>query len=752
MIPGLTMKNSLFLCILLQLTFAPASMQAQTAAFTYQGQLLDRGQPANGNYDLRFTLADAASNGNYVAGPLSNAPVLVSDGLFAVTLDFGTSVFDGSARWLQIGVRTNGSVGPYTLLSPRQAITVTPYAAFANSATTATVAASLTPGAVITINGAGITNLNGGSIQAGTLSSNAFNAATSNNFARIGMAVTKINSVVNAEDFGAMHDGRQLVGNITSNSALVTLTRGSISASDQGSHVRVRFGLAANMDCVGTIATVTSSSSFTLSKVCSNTLLGSDITIAKTDDSPHLQAAVDNLAAGGGTIVCPPGIYWLGSPVYFDPVSEDAAWAPCVNIQGVNRGQFNVAGLWGADNTPLPGSLTVFWSGQEVGDGSALFSAPNWHNGGISFANILFRLPTDPNGIGVDGQNFASLITTLCAWDTGSFCEHDARIPRPTHASIAVRYPRNGNFGGGTSRLEGGVVCGGFDRGVIFSEHFNASGLAVLNCVNALSPNVSGQSVLTEVCIEGCLNPISGTNDSYGSSFIIQDLHVENNYSNWWGNGVAPVKLIEDPQNRLSGAIYMDTSITLYTNNGGVYVDVISYRQNAPSETDFRGDVKMGSTELPSSAQFSGTSEILCVTTNQHPTLWIKPASDAGGQSADIWLSPERTITASTVSLDINVPSSQDAIYFFAQKGGGGASTGVPFRFYPIRNGIGPLGYALSINTDGTLEVNDSIVSSAAASFTVNTCSPPNNPNTPVSWIMITNKANGAMFKMPLYQ
>ena len=180
------MKNRLFLSCLLQLLFVPAANSAQTEAFTYQGRLLASGQPANGSYDLRFTLADNATQGNYVAGPLTNAPVLVSNGLFTVTLDFGTSVFDGSSLWLEIEVRTNGSSGPYLPLSPRQAITLTPYAAFAHTASTAAVATGLLPGATITGDGAGITNLSLANIPALTVASATTNGLfTSNLFATL---------------------------------------------------------------------------------------------------------------------------------------------------------------------------------------------------------------------------------------------------------------------------------------------------------------------------------------------------------------------------------------------------------------------------------------------------------------------------------------------------------------------------------------------------------------------------------------
>jgi len=42
-----------------------------------------------------------------------------------VTLDFGSGVFTGNARWLEIAVRTNGASG-FVTLTPRQPLTPTP--------------------------------------------------------------------------------------------------------------------------------------------------------------------------------------------------------------------------------------------------------------------------------------------------------------------------------------------------------------------------------------------------------------------------------------------------------------------------------------------------------------------------------------------------------------------------------------------------------------------------------------------------
>src|ERR1700720_3294703 len=104
-----------------------STLFAQGTAFTYQGRLNDGGSPANGSYDLQFSLFNVSSGGNVVAGPVTNSPTVVSDGLFTVTLDFGAGIFNGTAYWLEIGVRSNG-VGSFGILSPRQELTPTPNA------------------------------------------------------------------------------------------------------------------------------------------------------------------------------------------------------------------------------------------------------------------------------------------------------------------------------------------------------------------------------------------------------------------------------------------------------------------------------------------------------------------------------------------------------------------------------------------------------------------------------------------------
>ena len=96
-------------------------------AFNFQGSLAQAGQAANGVYAFEFRLFDASVNGNQVGSPLAKS-VQVSQGLFAADLDFGASRWDGAAYFLQIGVRSPGGAGPYTILSPRQPLAAVPYA------------------------------------------------------------------------------------------------------------------------------------------------------------------------------------------------------------------------------------------------------------------------------------------------------------------------------------------------------------------------------------------------------------------------------------------------------------------------------------------------------------------------------------------------------------------------------------------------------------------------------------------------
>jgi hypothetical protein len=138
-----------YIGVVLGLTLAVSSRHAsaQGTAFTYQGQLLDGQNPANGVYNLEFLLYNVSTGGSAIAGPVTSSGISVSNGLFTVVLDFGTGIFNGTTHWLQIGVETNGG-GSFTLLSPRQQLTPAPYSVYSENAGVATEANSVANGIV----------------------------------------------------------------------------------------------------------------------------------------------------------------------------------------------------------------------------------------------------------------------------------------------------------------------------------------------------------------------------------------------------------------------------------------------------------------------------------------------------------------------------------------------------------------------------------------------------------------------------
>lgn len=110
------------------LTLACGTAMSQTTEFNYQGSLQNAGIPANGNYDMQFTVYDAPTGGNPQGSTMTKLNVAVTNGVFGVVLDIGSLAFRlNLGRFLEIAVRPAGG-GSYTNLTPRHQFTATPYA------------------------------------------------------------------------------------------------------------------------------------------------------------------------------------------------------------------------------------------------------------------------------------------------------------------------------------------------------------------------------------------------------------------------------------------------------------------------------------------------------------------------------------------------------------------------------------------------------------------------------------------------
>src|SRR5437879_3293210 len=115
--------------ILLMVIFVLCSTilsHAQTTAFTYQGKLVDSGNPANGQYDFQFKLFDTVTlgTGTQLGSTATVTNITVAAGIFTVQLDFGACMacFDGSARFLEIAAKKTTDA-TFTTLGPRQPFT-----------------------------------------------------------------------------------------------------------------------------------------------------------------------------------------------------------------------------------------------------------------------------------------------------------------------------------------------------------------------------------------------------------------------------------------------------------------------------------------------------------------------------------------------------------------------------------------------------------------------------------------------------
>lgn len=133
------MRIKAFLILAIGIIFVCSfGVQAQTTAFTYQGRLTDGVMAANGTYQMEFKLFDALAAGGQIGSTITNNTVSVVNGVFTVNLDFGSSPFTtGANRWLEISVRKAADSPGFTLLTPRQQITSSPYSLRTLSATSA---------------------------------------------------------------------------------------------------------------------------------------------------------------------------------------------------------------------------------------------------------------------------------------------------------------------------------------------------------------------------------------------------------------------------------------------------------------------------------------------------------------------------------------------------------------------------------------------------------------------------------------
>lgn len=142
---SLTAFFALLILFTTNAAFAQQSELAPSAppeTFTYQGKLNLSGLPVSGQYDFSFVFFDAVTGGTQIT-EFEALDQTVTNGIFTTLITTVGLYANLDPKWIEISVRPAAS-GPYTTLSPRQALTESPIAGKARSADVANSAVTAT--------------------------------------------------------------------------------------------------------------------------------------------------------------------------------------------------------------------------------------------------------------------------------------------------------------------------------------------------------------------------------------------------------------------------------------------------------------------------------------------------------------------------------------------------------------------------------------------------------------------------------
>lgn len=114
-------------CLLTVLFISQTPAQVIIMPYTIQGFLKDGNVPANGNYDISYTLYDTDTSTTIVGGN-NHLNVPVVNGVFSFE-ESGYASFHtpGRTLWIEFGFKPAYSQQPYTIVAPRQRLGAVPF-------------------------------------------------------------------------------------------------------------------------------------------------------------------------------------------------------------------------------------------------------------------------------------------------------------------------------------------------------------------------------------------------------------------------------------------------------------------------------------------------------------------------------------------------------------------------------------------------------------------------------------------------
>ena len=396
------------LAALIAIALAPC---AQAAPFVYQGTLSDRGQPANGRYDLQLQLYRSANGLDPIGAPITVPGVEVAQGQFKVEALLPGNL-GASDAYVSVGVRDAGAKAGYTTVAEREKV------ALATETIGACWSTSGDAGSDATVNFIGTTDLQPFVIKVANQRVGLFAPATDAtnvvlgwNGNTIGLG-SRASTIGGGGGVGLFENSSNLIGTGVEYGTIAggrknTVLDGSDNITIGGGDTNLAGGTGSTI--AGGASNVVRSFFSTVGGGVGNQALASNAAVP--GGTGNIAGGVSSFAAGTGARVRSPDNVGLG-PFSGDSNGDEGSfvWADYSNQSGFTStgpNQFLLRATGGVGiNTATMGAAATLNGGELIlrngGDNNADFVMLTAQNRG-------FRMTTVPNGTGASIFQIAEL-------------------------------------------------------------------------------------------------------------------------------------------------------------------------------------------------------------------------------------------------------------------------------------------------------------------------------------------------------
>lgn len=317
-------------------------------------------------------------------------------------------------------------------------------------------------------------------------------------------------SVYNIKNYGAKGDGRQVFDGVTNGTTTFTSATAAFTQADVGKIIRIPRGTSSTAAFVGTIASVSNSTTVLLNSAASATTTA-DTVVFGSDNTTALRATLDACNTGGGGVVFgPAGWYLFGGPLitsyYGTNPNSQIPW-PVTSFDSTTgtqnqffRRRFIFRGeATGLISLPVNGGAGAHPPGatiyETIIDGSTSGSVPatffgtkspdvgglNLNANEVSFEDLIIEVPTNSENRGpsIGGINaYYSAGTTIrnCAVVIDGLGQSSS-LPTNDVAGIVLN-----RRGGELANDCENVSIAGFPYGLITSDHALVKAVSIYWC------------------------------------------------------------------------------------------------------------------------------------------------------------------------------------------------------------------------------------------------------------------------------